>query len=230
MKKQLRIALITISLLFTSVGLTQIASTDQDFADIENMPGWIFSNQSEPIGQTDWFQGAGAATVMLAQGGEPTSYIAANYANTAGETGAPGLICNYLIMPDLGNLETISFYTRSSFANNNYNVYPDRLYMVYSPSGEINTGNCTDGFGDFSETLLTINPDLTQAITAPDGYPLVLWDQFVTEVNGDGRVAFVYYVENAGFYGDNSNYIGIDTVEWTLAPLTEPAIFAAGFE
>lgn len=230
MKKHLSTTIILSSLLFTSIGFSQIASTEQDFVDIEDIPGWTLSNQSVPLGRTGWFQGAGVATVMLAQDGEPDSFIAANYENTADDTGAPGTICNYLIMPDLGNLETVSFYTRSRFANNNFNVYPDRLYMIYSPTGEINPGNCTDGFGDFSETLLVINPDLTQEITAPEGYPLSAWEQFSSEINGDGRIAFVYYVEDAGLNGTNANYIGIDTVEWTLAPFLEQAIFTTGFE
>ncbi|MFK5949559.1 MAG: choice-of-anchor J domain-containing protein, partial [Methylococcales bacterium] len=117
---------------------------------------------------------------------------------------------------------SVSFYTRSRVANNNFTVFPDRIYVLYSPTGEINTGDCTGGFGDFTETLMVINPDLTTDITSDPllGYPLLTWEQFTTEVSGNGRVAFLYYVENAGAFGDNSNYIGIDSVEWVLAPNT----------
>jgi hypothetical protein len=193
----------------------QNLATNQDFADVDNIPGWVMSNQSNPLGDSNWFQGNPA--LVSAQEGEANSFIAANYRNTADSEEGESTICNYLIMPSLGNLASVSFYTRSRIAANNFNIYPDRLYMVYSPTGNINTGNCTDGFGDFTETLLVINPDLSQERTSPEGYPLDAYEQFSSEVNGNGRVAFVYYVEDAGFLGANSNYIAIDSVEWTLS-------------
>ncbi len=212
--QKLSIALLCASSLATA----QVAPTDQGFTDVENLPGWVISNQSSPLGDSAWFQGSDQQTIFIAQDGEPNSYIAANHRNTRSLAGTPGTICNYLIMPELGNLESVSFYTRSRIANNNFTVFPDRLYMVYSPTGEINTGNCTDGFGDFTETLLVINPDLSKSTDASVGYPLQTWQQFSANIGGDGRVAFVYYVEDAGFYGNNSNYIGIDSVQWVLAP------------
>jgi hypothetical protein len=201
----------------------QILETIEDFNNIDNLSlsGWVFSNQSSPLGETSWFQGNNL--LLIAQEGESDSFIAANYRNTAdsAEDEGESTLCNYLIMPNLGDLASVSFYTRSRIASNNFTIFPDRLYMVYSPTGEINTGNCTDDFGDFTETLLVINPDLTQETTSPEGYPLIAWEQFSSEINGNGRVAFVYYVEDAGFFGANSNYIGIDSVEWTLAALPQ---------
>ena len=215
MKNRLLPALFISNLILSSVAVAQIAATNQGFDDLETLSaGWVLTNQSSPIGITNWQQGD--ADLFVAQSGSGTSYISANFNNTGGEAGSPGTICNYLIMPDLGNLATVSFQARSRIARNNFNVFPDRLYVVYSPTGEINTGNCTEGFGDFTETLLVINPDLTQETTAPDGFPVANWQPFSTEINGSGRVAFVYYVEQAGFFGINSNFIGIDTVEWGL--------------
>jgi hypothetical protein len=215
---------------FTSLAVLSIVSilniahaqnlpTDQDFSDVENLPGWVFLNRSSPLGETNWFQGNNL--LIQAQDGETNSFIAANYRNTADSEEGESTICNYLIMPDLGDLSSVSFYTRSRIAANNFNVYPDRLYLVYSPTGEINAGNCTDDFGDFTETLLVINPDLTQETSSPEGFPVFSWEQFSSEINGNGRVAFVYYVEDAGYFGANSNYIGIDSVEWTLAPILQ---------
>ncbi len=224
MRKQI---LILSGLLTASTVFAQFPPTEQRFEDVSNLPGWIISNQSNPIGETSWFQGSGTPNVMTAQEGEVDSFIAANYRNTVGTAETISTICNYLIMPELGNLESVSFYTRSRIAANNFNIYPDRLFVMYSPTGEVNTGNCTDDFGDFTETLLVINPNLTKESTAPEGYPLQTWEQFIVDVNGGGgRVAFVYYVEDAGFFGTNSNYIGIDTVEWVKAPLvnTKPLL------
>ena len=198
----------------------QVTQSLEGFDDVENIIGWEFSNQSNPIGDSNWFQGNG--DIFTAQAGDPGAFIAANHRNTESTSGNPGVICNYLIMPNLGYLDSVSFYSRSRIASNNLNIFPDRLYMVYSPTGEINPGNCTDNFGDFTETLLVINPDLTQEAEAPEGYPLNEWLKFSSEINGDGRVAFVYYVEDAGFYGTNSNYIGIDTVEWQLGVAPNP--------
>ncbi|MFK8011838.1 MAG: choice-of-anchor J domain-containing protein [Marinicellaceae bacterium] len=230
MKKHL-LLLPFINLFIVFIATAQTTSTEQGFENIVNLPGWTTSNQSNPVGETNWFQGNSG--IFTAQQGLIDSYIAANFNNAAGEEGSSGTICNYLIMPDLGNIASLSFFTRSTRSSNNFNVYPDRLYLVYSPTGEINTGNCTDGFGDFTETLLVINEELTTMDydsndENPVGYPLSNWQLFVNEIMGDGRIAFVYYVEDAGFYGPNSNHIGIDTVRWI--PNFPEVIFKGGFE
>ena len=206
----------------------QTVSNEQGFENIVNLPGWSTSNQSNPIGETNWFQGN--PNIFPAQAGAFDSYIAANFNSTGGDQGNAGTICNYLIMPNLGDIESISFFTRSVRASNNFNVYPDRLYLVYSPNGEINPGNCTDDFGDFTETLLVINENLTTDEVAPEGYPLLNWNSYSRDIQGDGRVAFVYYVEDAGFFGSNSNQIGIDSVEWTLSYPDPQTTFVDGFE
>ena len=202
----------------------------EDFDDISLLGDWEAVNQSSPIGDSSWFQGNGV--YLPAHLGEQNAYIGANHRNVDFVTDGSGVICNYLIMPDLGSLESVSFYTRSSPASNNFNIYPDRMYVVYSPSGEINTGNCVDGFGDFTDTLLVINENQT-VLNFPDGYPLLNWEQFQVEVNGSGRIAFVYFVEDAGFYGSNSNYIGLDTVTWNFAVTQNEAdnsLFKSNFE
>ncbi|HHL32088.1 MAG TPA: hypothetical protein ENJ41_05830 [Oceanospirillales bacterium] len=217
MKKNL-LALLIGAVLYTGTCSAQLPATEQTFNNIDTLSsgptGWILTNQSTPVGVTSWSQGN--PEILVAQSGFARSYISANFNSTGGESGNPGIICNYLIMPDLGNLASVSFQTRSRIAANNFNVFPDRLYMVYSPTGGTNTGNCTDGFGDFTETLLVVNPDLSKE-AFPAGYPLDNWRLFESEINGDGRVAFVYYVDQAGFFGVNSNFIGIDSVKWVNA-------------
>lgn len=227
MKKHLLVILL-FNLFIVAISSAQTTSTEQGFESIVNLPGWTQSNQSNPLGETNWFQGN--PSIFASQAGDIDSYIAANFNNTGGEEGSPGTICNYLIMPDLGDIESISFFTRSTKSSNNFNVYPDRLYLVYSPTGEINPGNCTDDFGDFTETLLVVNENLTEEEEAPEGYPLINWQQFTSDILGDGRIAFVYYVEDAGFYGTNSNQIGIDSVDWELSFPEPQIIFTAGFE
>ena len=73
-----------------------------------------------------------------------------------------------------------------------------------------NVGSTATSVGDFTTLLLNINPNYTT-----NGYPNV-WTQFTVTLSGlppagaTGRLAFRYFVENAGFSGANSDYIGID--------------------
>jgi uncharacterized repeat protein (TIGR01451 family) len=184
---------------FTAPVIETRGVNSEGFDDIMTLDGagWIQDNQSNPVGTTDWFQGNDA--VFPAQAGATTAYIGANFNNTGGSD-----ICNWLILPDLGYLQSLSFWTRTTVGN----TFPDRLQVVYSPTGGTTTGNCFGGFGDFTTTLLEINPAL-----ALGGYPQD-WTQFNLSPNADGRFAFVYYVADGGPLGSNSNYIGIDTVEW----------------
>ncbi len=64
--------------------------------------------------------------------------------------------------------------------------------------------------------LLEVNPTL-----AAGGYPEV-WTQYTATLSGipggaTGRIAWRYFVTDGGPSGANSNYIGIDTVEFTSA-------------
>ncbi len=175
-----------------------LGPTAEGFDDVMSLPGWILDNQSNPVGTSDaWFQGND--TVFPAHMGGTTAYAAANFNATAGSD-----ICTWLIMPDLGALQTVSFWTRTATGS----TFPDRMFVVHSPTGSTTTGDCFTGFGDFTNTLVEINPDLMAG-----GYPED-WTQFTANVNGTGRVAFVYWVADGGPTGANSNFIGVDTVEW----------------
>lgn len=177
-------------------------ATIENFDDVTTLPGngWVIDNRSDmvPGAAEPWVQGA--ETVFPAHMGAPNAFTSANFNVTAGST-----ICAYLIMPDLGPLQTVSFWTRTATDS----TFPDRMVVLHSPSGGINTGDCVNGFGDFTNTLVEVNPNLDAG-----GYPDADWTQFTANVNGTGRVAFVYWVTDAGPVGSNSNFIGLDTVEW----------------
>jgi hypothetical protein len=90
-------------------------------------------------------------------------------------------------------------------------MFPDRLQVHMSTNGaSTNAGSTATGVGDFTTLLLDINPNYTT-----NGYPNV-WTQFTVTLSGLppagawGRFAFRYFVENAGFSGANSDYVGID--------------------
>lgn len=189
----------------------------QDFNDITNMAGWSQINQSAAIGnQANWFQGND--TIFTSQSGAANSYIAANFNSGAGAT----TISNWLITPqvNLVNGSTLTFWTRTSGGN-----FPDRLQVRMSTAGSsTNTGAGASGVGDFTTVLLDVNP--TYLTSANGGYPDV-WTQFNINLSGlgaptTGRFAFRYFVENGGPGGTNSNYIGIDTANYTEA-IPEPA-------
>ena len=188
---------------------TSPADFSENFADISALPGWYMQNNSAPLGLTDWFQGND--TVFPAHAGAPTAYIGANFNNTAGA----GTISNWLLTPELNltNGDTISFWTRTAAGS----IWADRLQVRLSTAGSsTNVGTLATDVGDFTTLLLDINPTLTAS-----GYPQS-WTQYTATLSGipanaTGRFAFRYFVTDGGPSGNNSNYIGIDTVEYTSA-------------
>lgn len=182
---------------------------DEGFDDITTLPGagWTLQNNSDGIGSTDWFQGND--TVFAAFDGATTAYIGANFNNTDGSGTAT--ISNWLVSPPInfGTGASVSFYTRTVTASS----FPDRLQVRVCPSGACSDfGAAGEGTGDFSVLALDINA--TESI---GGYPET-WTQFTVTnaeglpTSGTGRIAFRYYVHDAGPVGNNSNYIGIDRV------------------
>lgn len=208
------------------------ASLGEGFDDITLLAGagWQLTNNSDPLGSTGWFQGNSA--VFPAQQGAPTAYIAANFNNTAGT----GTISNWLLTPvlNLADGSILTFWTRTTLGS----IWPDRLQVRMSLNGaSTNVGATANSVGDFTELLLDINSGLVVG-----GYPEG-WTVFSVELSGvgapaTGRLAFRYFVENAGPTGTNSNYIGIDTVAYTPAPAislekttgTDPSLCAANSE
>jgi len=182
-------------------------SYTEGFETVNQLPneGWIFENRSDFIG--DLFWGQGFASVFPAQAGPDNSYIIGG----AGQTGG-NVLCDWLILPDIGFVEQLNFFTRT-VANS---PAADNLVVAYSPSGGTNTGPCvnvqptsngTGGnqFGDF-QVVLSVNPNLTTG-TYPEQ-----WTEFNVPINGDGRLALIYFVENTGQPPFNGNLIGIDSI------------------
>jgi hypothetical protein len=154
---------------------------------------------------------------------EGSHFAAVSYTSTnhTGSTG--GTISNWLITPTLSlqNGDTFSFFTRttpnSSFA--------DRLELRMSLAGaSTNTGGTPESVGDFTVLLHSVNPGLTVG-----GYPHQAWTQVTVTISGlsgptDGRIAFRYFVTDGGVNGNNSNIIGVDSVQYNVVP--EPSTYA----
>lgn len=216
---------ITLCALLTVAGTVAAQSFTEEFEDITTLSaaGWAFDNNSAFTGTTSWApspagresRGAGEfqgnTTVFPAYSG--AGYIATNFNATTGAS----TISDWLMTPvvTIQNGDTISFWTRTSTGS----IWPDRLQVRMSLNGSsVNCGTLPEDVGDFTTLLLDINPTLTVG-----GYPEV-WTQYSATITGvaaptQGRFAFRYYVTDGGPSGNNSNYIGVDLVEYGAVPV-----------
>ena len=189
---------------------SKVCNLTEGFDDITTLVpgGWVMQNNSQPgPGTTGWFQGNSAVFVSQCSG-SANSYIAANFNNGTGTS----TLSNWLLTPPviLQNGAQFSFWTRTTNG-----TFPDRLQVRMSTNGcSTELGNTATSVGDFSTLVLDINPTYTSV-----GYPTV-WTQFTVTLSGlipsptSGRLAFRYFVENGGPSGANSDYIGIDSVQY----------------
>ena len=212
-KITLRSLILTLTVWASTVYTANAQSFTENFDDITTLPGsgWALTNNSSPLGTTNWFQGNNA--VFNSFNGATTAYIGANFNNT----GNVGDISNWLISPNrtLRNGDVITFYTSTVGSP----AFPDRLELRLSTNGaSTNVGATSASVGDFGTLLVSVNPNLTTA-----GYPNT-WTQYTATLSGipggavSGRFAFRYFVTNGGASGTNSDYIGIDNVVYSAFP------------
>ena len=188
---------------------------------------WTYKNNSNPIGTlpNGWFNGN--LDVFPAHTG--AGYLGANFQSGAGVSD----LSSWAILPSLmlENGSEFSFWTRTIAES----AFPDRLQVRMNLLDTTNVGTLSTDVGDFTTLLLDINPTLA---TGPSNYPEA-WTQFSVTLSGiaaptTGRIAFRYFVDNGGPFGDNSNYIGVDDVSYTVIPapgaacLLGAGILAAG--
>ena len=195
-----------------------VASLSEGFDDVSTLPGagWAITNNSQPVGPQDWFQGN--TDYFDAHQGAADAYVGANF-NSAGLPA--GDISTWLMTPelDLVNGSEFSFWTRAAF---HPAIRADRLEVRMSTSGDsTDVGSGPSGVGDFDTLLLSVNPALTV-----EGYPGE-WTQYTATIEGlgaptTGRLAFRYWVTDGGPLGTNSDNIGIDTVTYEAAEGSPP--------
>ncbi len=207
-------AFVTVPVTFTVSAPTGV-TVNYDFENVAGMftSGWVQSNQSTPVGASTFVQGATA--LAPAQAGTATSFAVVNFNSTTGV----GTISNWMLTPVItfDSSTSLSFYTRGAAS-----AFPDRLEVRVSNTGaSTNVGSGAAAVGDFTTLLLTVNPTLVPG-TGAGGYP-ANWTQFTVNnasgipTSGSGRVAFRYYVTDAGPSGSNSDIIGFDTVQINAA-------------
>jgi hypothetical protein len=191
--------------IFIAAGAASAQSFTEGFAGASLLPsGWPSVNVSPagPGSSPDWAQTSGSVGNWLPQSG--AGYAAVGYNATTGAND----ISVYLISPvvSLTNGDTISFWTRTWDTV----FYADRVALVYNTDGSSSAAS-------FTNTLLTVNPDLTTT-----GYPSE-WTQYTATISGltesvTGRFAFHYNPTNGGPSGNNSDRIGLDDVTYSSVP------------
>lgn len=196
--------------------------------------GWVPINASTPKGQSVWVQGlfnnpaiTGLAYPIpfgpFSSKGSYAGFIGADYLSTS--AGA-GVISNWLISPviTMQNGDKIVFYTRTALydlGTGDSTDFSNRLQVKMNKSQSLNVGSGS-GAGDFTSTLLDINPELLEQHTSPalydpNGYP-TRWTRYEAKVGGlsgptKGRFAFRYFVEGGGSAGLGSA-VAIDSVAY----------------
>ncbi len=186
-------------------------SFTEDFNDVGNLTarGWVFVNNSSPIGNSGWRQGRyESATGVQYKFAAPEPFVgfqAYNSTNSPNDfiscdvSCVGGLVNNlngisaWLITPQipLKNGDVLSFYTRA-INDANYSVYTkDRMQVranIIDGSANCSGGSDTANVGNFTLRLLDINQAYKNndpAGNTPNvpGYPRV-WTKYTVTVAG----------------------------------------------
>ncbi|MFB9067723.1 choice-of-anchor J domain-containing protein [Pseudofulvimonas gallinarii] len=192
------------------VGAQERGACQEDFASVPQLPqrGWIFRNNSSPIGSTGWFQGIPAR--FTAHGGASNSYLSADKDNAGGSF---PVLSNWAITPVMRFQPglSLSFYTRSAGGAGSA---ADRLQVLYCQRGPgvscKDPGSESGSMNHFNELMwVNVNADAGGYPTAWTAYTVGAAQGLPT--SGSGRIAFRYYNlwQNPNDWGST---IGIDTV------------------
>ena len=169
--------------------------------------GWVFRNQSEPVGETDWYDG------WLFSPYAGSGYLAVDESST-GFFG--GDISTWAILPPIpGQLagDLLSFQIQGSV------VPVDRFEVRYSPSGGTSTGTSAADVGDFTDLLLDV--------------PLQNggWSPVSVALPGPGAIALRYVADNTCNFTCGASSLGIDELSVGAPPppaCNQPTLPLAG--
>ena len=170
--------------------------------------GWIFRNQSAPLGSGTWFTGYNSWFPPQAGAG----YLAVDSSST---DYFGGDVSQWAILPALPGQaagDTLRFYIRRFDSSN-----VDTMQVRYSPSGGTNTGSGPNAVGDFTSLLLDLNP-----------IPLTGWTLVSVPVPGTGRLALRFYVNDACNWACYASYVGVDELTVNQTPPPGPPLPAPG--
>lgn len=208
------------------------ASFVEQFDNVGNLSGkgWVFKNNSFPIGQNGWRQGRYESAAQqqykfLAPvpflgfpaynaNTSPNDFVSCDVTCVNDATTGTGEISTWLISPQLpvNNGDKIIFYTRS-VDDANYGWYAkDRMQVRANfTNGSTDVGSSPTSTGGFTNVLLDINPnyiynDPGGNTPAVAGYPRT-WTKYTITISGltaqvaNARFAFRYLGTDAGVFG-----------------------------
>lgn len=170
--------------------------------------GWVLSNNSVPIGTTDWAQGDvnAAGDLFYGDGWTGGGYITGNYNNVDQSGAVPNaFLNNFLITPTFSTelAGTVSFFAKAAVED----PYFDLIRV---------------GFSNGSANPFLFS--LTSAITLTGD-----WVEYTFSYAAGGIGSMARFAIDYTGFASNANYIGIDNL--TVTPVPEPstwAMFALG--
>jgi hypothetical protein len=201
----------------------------EEFNDVSGLPskGWIFKNNSDPVGSHGWRQGLYEATPSskfpvpvigfpaYSASSSPNDFISCD----ASSVNLEGNISSWLISPQLRikNGDQISFWARALDDLQYFVFTTDRMQVLMDTTGGIpDVGNTATSVGTFSNLLLDINDMYIENDNG--GFPTG-WTQYTITIGGLGspktnaRFAFRYLGTDAGVNGPvYASVIGIDSL------------------
>lgn len=172
--------------------------------------GWVFMNNSDPGGVTQWTQGQPGYFPAYASNWGGLDYASIAYSVSTGLGSAVKISSWMITKPILAkNGDQVSFYTRTYSPV----FYPDRLqFRANLIDDNPDVGLEAETVGNFTTLIADINPNLTTT-----GYPIT-WTKISWTVTGlpantsrKIRFAFRYYFTNNL---NNGLYIGVDEFEF----------------
>lgn len=174
----------------------------QNFENMGNVPiggwgpqglinqGWIFRNQSTPLGSVAWVSGCCWNTITPLSG---TSYLAA-YGDSA--AGSPAQYNAWAILPPIQNQQAGDILTIYTVSTDTYWWISAHLEIRYSPSGGIGTGDSATSVGDFTQLLQLISPIPNYNQGIYNG-----WTKWEIPLPGPGRIALRQMDDESLYFG-----------------------------
>lgn len=176
---------------FDNVGPTQSPSTGPQ--NLINQ-GWIFRNQSSPLGNESWFQGYTISGWPQPQAGAGYMAVTSSSTDFFG-----GTVSNWAILPAIPNQQAGDELRLYLYDMGGSNV--NTMQVRYSPNGGAGTGSTASSVGDFTQLLLDLNPIATGG-----------WNLVSVTLPGNGRIALRYYIANACNWACFASYTGVDSL------------------
>lgn len=190
--------------------------------------GWTFINNSNPQGSptTGW----GINNDSASTGGVLFPHSGSNWIGADFSSGANNVVSDWMILPTMTfqQASSLTFSTVSAASD----VFPDRLRVLLSINGNssnVGPAGSTTNFGDFTNSLIDINPTYATGSAYPNIGSGQTYAPFgslgLGQFAGDtGRIAFQYFLTNTEMQGSHIAVDDISVNNIVTAPVPAPVI------